>query len=504
MKNFEFLDPSGPFSGIEYRRTTRVERAVPVVISGQNTRGQPFQERTRTISFNLHGCRYSSRHECGIGTWVTVQVAEPGSPAKNAAKRRAQVKSVHTPNSPRESYQIGIELETPGNIWDIPSSPQDLLPVSGPDVARSQPATAAPPERDLRITKMSLPSRQGLREPEHWSVFSTATRTQAHNKWEVAMESDRLEPAPSVVSQDDLVASLEGKLQLAADKAVQSALTALLEPAVKKAIASIDEVGQANKRQEDSTAQHLEAHLDSSQDEVPDGMNSVPGELRSERREQIEKNSGQVEGTPRRLEELARTARHGATKSQELMERSVREIEQNLSTRLSQAAAQAAEEFEAAAVRASDRQLARLGEDIRVITRETVFHLADRAAEACSTLENAARSVLDEFRHEVEVHASLTVSETKQCVASSLASMHAENRSVCESRLRALKSEVARIEGQFTEEFRHRLKAFFDSCLTAALNAVGQHSKTTFDGLSQANESPSSEMSKPLASKEII
>jgi len=504
VKNFEFLDPSGPFSGIEYRRTTRVERSVPVVISGQNNRGQPFQERTRTISFNLHGCRYPSRHECVVGTWVTVQVAEPGSTAKNAAKRRAQVKSVHAPNSPRESYQIGIELETPGNIWDIPSSPQDLLPVSGAGVARSQPAAVAASERDLRITKMSLPSRQGLREPEHWSVFSASTRTQAQKKWEVAMESDRPEPTPSVVSPDDLVASLERKLQLAADKAVQSALTALLEPAVKKAIASIDEIGQASKRQEDSTAQRREALLDSSPDEVPDGMNSVPGELRSERTGQIENKSGQVEETPPQLEELAGTTRDGATKSQELMERSVREIEQNLSTRLSQAAAQAAEEFEAAAVRASDRQLVRLGEDIRVITRETVFQVADRAAEACSSLANAARSVLDEFRREVEVHAGLTVSETKQRVASSLASMDAENQSVCESRLRALKSEVAGIEEQFTEEFRHRLKAFLDSCLTAAVNAVGQHSKTTFDGLSQANESPSSEMSKPLASKEII
>ena len=55
MKKFKFLDTPGPFSGIEYRRTTRVERAVPLVISGQNNHGQPFQERTWTISFNLHG-----------------------------------------------------------------------------------------------------------------------------------------------------------------------------------------------------------------------------------------------------------------------------------------------------------------------------------------------------------------------------------------------------------------------------------------------------------------
>lgn len=199
MKKFEFLDTPGPFSGIEYRRTTRVERAVSLVISGQNNHGQPFQERTSTISFNLHGCRYRSRHDCGIGSWMTVKVSEPASSVKVAATR-AQVKSIYAPNSARESYQIGIELEIPGNIWEISSPPEDWLRGAGTEVARTQSATAAVPGRDPRIIKMSLPSRERLHEP------------------------------------DELVSPLEGKLQLAADEAVQAALASHLESAVKKAI----------------------------------------------------------------------------------------------------------------------------------------------------------------------------------------------------------------------------------------------------------------------------
>src|SRR5579859_7935681 len=202
VKNFEFLDTPGPFSGVEYRRTTRVERAVSLVISGQNNNEQQFQERTSTISLNLHGCRYRSRHDWGIGSWITVKVSEPGSIVK-ATATRAQVKSIHALNSTRKSYQIGIELEIPGNIWEISSPPEDWLRGTGVEVAKAQSATAAVRERDPRIIKMSLPSRERLREP------------------------------------NELVAPLQRKLQLAADEAVQAAFASHLESAVKKAISII-------------------------------------------------------------------------------------------------------------------------------------------------------------------------------------------------------------------------------------------------------------------------
>lgn len=504
MKNFKVLDTPGPFSGIEYRRTTRLERSVPLVLFGQNNHGQSFQEKTCTISFNLHGCRYPSRHNCCIGTRITVQVTG-SSRAANPAAKHARVKSIHAPNGPRECYQIGIELETPENIWEILSPPEDWLRASDPVVSRAQPPTAAARERAHGITKMSLPSRKGLREPEPWSAYSIPIQTQAPKRFEEVMESDPPETTRIVVSSDELVASLEGKLQLAADKAVRSALITHLAPAVEKAVACIEEACQANAdRPEHSMAQHLETLLDSSQGEVLDGMNSIPGELRSQRREKIEKDGGQAEDASQRLKGLAGAATHDAAKPQELAERLVRGIEQRLSTRLSQAVARAVEEFERAAVHVSDRQFVRLGENIKVITREAVFQVEARAAEACSTLETVARSILDEFRHGAEVQASLTVSEIKQRVASSLASMDEENRSVCEARLGAVKSEVARIGEQLTEQFRHGLKAFFYSCLVAALSAVGQHSKTTFDDFSQESENSSPETSSACTSKETI
>jgi hypothetical protein len=90
---------------------------------------------------------------------------------------------------------------------------------------------------------------------------------------------------------------------------------------------------------------------------------------------------------------------------------------------------------------------------------------------------------LEEFRRQATVQAELAISETKQRVVSSLASLDAENRAACDARRRALESDVARAAEQSTEQFRKAIKAFLYSCLVAAVSAVDEHTQTTLDGL---------------------
>src|SRR5207253_10373705 len=47
--------------GEDARRSTRIERSVPLIVFGQNRLGEPFVERTVSTSLNLHGCRYPSQ-----------------------------------------------------------------------------------------------------------------------------------------------------------------------------------------------------------------------------------------------------------------------------------------------------------------------------------------------------------------------------------------------------------------------------------------------------------
>src|SRR2546429_6566623 len=74
----------------ESRRSTRLDRCVPLIVFGEGRVGEPFVERTVSTSVNLHGCRYPSRHDYVVGTWVTLQVVglnvEPKPPAVRAKR----------------------------------------------------------------------------------------------------------------------------------------------------------------------------------------------------------------------------------------------------------------------------------------------------------------------------------------------------------------------------------------------------------------------------------
>ena len=126
--------------GEEARRSTRIERSVPLIVFGQNRLGEPFVERTVSTSINLHGCRYPSRHDYGVGSWVTLQVVglnvEPKPPAV-----RARVRSVHTSQSARELQQVGVELENPGNVWGIVTPPPDWMTAGETSAPMAQFAT---------------------------------------------------------------------------------------------------------------------------------------------------------------------------------------------------------------------------------------------------------------------------------------------------------------------------------------------------------------------------
>ena len=111
------------FSGIEARRSTRIERTVPMIIVGQTKLGLSFEERTAAVSLNLHGCRYPSRHDYSVGSWVGLQVLEANG--EHTPVLRAQVRSIHPPMSPRELYQIGVVLESPSNVRGVPTPPDD-------------------------------------------------------------------------------------------------------------------------------------------------------------------------------------------------------------------------------------------------------------------------------------------------------------------------------------------------------------------------------------------
>jgi hypothetical protein len=78
----------------------------------------------------------------------------------------------------------------------------------------------------------------------------------------------------------------------------------------------------------------------------------------------------------------------------------------------------------------------------------------------------------------------VTATDTTQRVTSALSALDAEHRSACDARRNSIQTDVTRSTEQVTEQFRQGLRAFFYSCLVAAVGAVEQHSQATRDGLS--------------------
>ena len=121
----------------ERRRSERVSESLPLIVRGIDLLGQPFEERTTTLAFNLHGCRYTSKHHLPRNTWVTLDLpqgaaheavhgvahANAGSAGNAYATEnsrttlRARVAWVQRPHSIRDFFQIAVELESPANIW---------------------------------------------------------------------------------------------------------------------------------------------------------------------------------------------------------------------------------------------------------------------------------------------------------------------------------------------------------------------------------------------------
>jgi hypothetical protein len=115
-----------------------------VVVRGIDLLGHEFEEKTSTLSFNLHGCRYSSRYQLPKNTWVTLEIPQSSS----GRHIRARVAWIQRPHSTREYFQVAVELESPANIWEM-----DLLTIEDATADSFTSETAAAQREDLETPR---------------------------------------------------------------------------------------------------------------------------------------------------------------------------------------------------------------------------------------------------------------------------------------------------------------------------------------------------------------
>jgi len=96
------------------RRSTRVLLTLPVVISGIDENGRPFETDGETISVNKHGARIRVKHLLRC-TEVRITI--------RSQQRSQQARVVYVDETHESEY--GIELEKPENFWGVYFPPAD-------------------------------------------------------------------------------------------------------------------------------------------------------------------------------------------------------------------------------------------------------------------------------------------------------------------------------------------------------------------------------------------
>ena len=431
-------------------------------------------ERTVSVSLNMHGCRYTSRHDYGVGTWVTLQAVGLISSEEKPATVRAIVRSVHPPGSLRELQQVGVELETPANVWGIERPPADWLSAREANASTAQLAAVMFPAQES-ATKKAGPGEIRKPEPKTAEVASFPSPSPVAFRPPAPQAPEAPQPPRVVVTPDRLISALQGKLQQEAEKAVQAAVAKQVNDVIREALSSIDDARLSSVREvQELFPTRIEA--------LKLSLKEESGEMAAQWKADMALHRGRAEEMTQRLEKQAGELRRELANAQEYMERMTREIAPQIPARLKEAVTQATSDFESATAVVMDRHDERLQENVQILTQESLLKLNARSAEVQALVQSAVNSGLEEFRREAQLHVNMALTETKERAVSALSSLDADSRATCDARRQALEAEVARSAERETEQFRKGMKAFLYSCFVAAVGAVDEYSKATLDG----------------------
>jgi hypothetical protein len=148
------------------RRSTRIDRALPLAVQGVGALREPYQEQVSTLTISCHGCTYQTKHEVLQGEIVFLEL-KPPKDGSSGSSSRARVKWVHRLPSPEKGYQVAVELENAGNIWEIPTPPADWFPVQKSSAGESSAAS-----RELRLVSRA---EQKIVTPQDTGLARTST-----------------------------------------------------------------------------------------------------------------------------------------------------------------------------------------------------------------------------------------------------------------------------------------------------------------------------------------
>lgn len=317
-----------------------------------------------------------------------------------------------------------------------------------------------------------------------------------------------------IVSSDQLLQRLEGKLQQAADRAVDSALSARFSAAVNQAAKAIDEFSQSSARKvQKQYESYREQMVTSAREQFLTGVHADLATAEERLQQRVEGLLGRTEEAVRRLEASVAAVDPAMRRVEACMaqiepavgrvEASIAQIEPSVTeaeSSLQQAALKQQYEFAARAgeitshieaqvgermSQAADQQISRVNEQAQSTLGATALQLQAKLDETRGQLISVAGTALAELHVAAKNEVDQTVGESRQKVEESLASFCEDTTAGWEARLRACQDELAGSGEKEIAEFRSRLQAILNSSMIAAASAVSEHAKALLSVLAK-------------------
>lgn len=119
---------SNPVAYAQKRRSSRIDKAITVSVQGVDALRAPYLEEVTTGTISCHGCAYEMKHQVLPGEVVFLNLGQvvEGSSEFTARARVKSIQKLSTTDD--QTYHVGVELETAGNIWGLASPPADWFP----------------------------------------------------------------------------------------------------------------------------------------------------------------------------------------------------------------------------------------------------------------------------------------------------------------------------------------------------------------------------------------
>jgi BMFP domain-containing protein YqiC len=455
------------------RRSTRLNRTVPLTVVGLDCYQAPYREQVSTVSLNCHGCRYSSKHEVLATSWVILELNDEKNHSQPVSVR-GKVKWVKRPvDSGEEFFQTGIEFDDPHNVWGIDSPPTDWLPFCGPRKTESDASKAKP----FALPKPESPA--------------PAAKEEKNLKPTPSRESKSVVP---LSSGEPRVGQLMGDLQRQMEKTLFDAAAVVVQERASSAFEEIrhDLRKEANHVLAEAAALQSKPWIEQSLRQLKDGGQECVRALHAHWTKKIESDLQQalarIDVRQRELEELSSSlAAHTLERVQEVLDTSRKDAVDRIVSRLKEQMAPQVEQAKKAA-----SELAQLREQTEKLQADSMEKFSTRIEEACTGFEKQfdliLRERLDTAREEFLKVSNQTTSvalnslreSSKHQEAEAQARLQKALQDIAESSVASFKEKIAETSRQFAGELAGHSRSHLEyvgGAISQLAKGLGKFSK---------------------------